>query len=90
MSDAVRAAHDRLTAAVLRSIAAARTLETDPHADADAQCQYADEQVALAARALVDATNRLEPHEQPVGWSQSPGPAPRPEHAHPSSSSKSA
>jgi hypothetical protein len=71
-------AQDRLTAAVLRSISAVHALETDPHAHADADCEYAAEQVALAARALVDAVDRLEPYQQPLGWPQVPDPAPQP------------
>jgi hypothetical protein len=34
----------------------------------DAEREYADELLALAARALVRATDATPPDEQPVGW----------------------
>lgn len=34
----------------------------------DAEREYADEMLALAARDLTDATNALPPDAQPVGW----------------------
>lgn len=40
----------------------------DPHADAEQQ--YGEEQLALAARALVEAVDRKPADEQPVGWSK--------------------
>ena len=38
----------------------------DPHADAAAE--YADEQLALAARELVRAVEALPEGERPIGW----------------------
>jgi hypothetical protein len=38
------------------------------HANADAEAEYATEQLALAARQLFFATNHLPSDEQPVGW----------------------
>lgn len=38
----------------------------DPHADAEQQ--YGEEQLALAARALTEAVDRKPADEQPVGW----------------------
>ena len=40
----------------------------DPHADAEQQ--YGEEQLALAARALVEAVDRKPADEQPVGWAR--------------------
>lgn len=61
----IRAQH-RLHAAVLRSITADHYAEEGPHADAEAE--YADEQVALAARDLAEAVEALPAGERPVGW----------------------
>lgn len=75
---AVPEARDRLTAAVLRSIRADHYAnDADPNADAESE--YAADQVALAARDLVESVNRLEPHQQPLGWPQPSASAPEPQ-----------
>lgn len=51
--------------ASLRCLTAERT---DPHANADAESEYADEQLALAARDLVKSIDALPPRERPIGW----------------------
>lgn len=54
-------------AAALRSIAAHHyARDTDPHADAEDE--YAGEQLALAARDLVRAVEAAPESERPVGW----------------------
>lgn len=67
---------DRLAAAVLRSIRAEHYVdEADPNADAESE--YAAEQVALAAATWSTPSNRLAPHQQPLGRPAPPNPAPR-------------
>lgn len=63
---AVIRAQIRLHAAVLRSITADHYAEEGAYADAEAE--YADEQVALAARDLTNAVEALPAGQQPVGW----------------------
>jgi len=48
-----------------------RAEEAEPHADADAEAEYASEMVALAALALVRHLERF-PAEQPLGWHDDP------------------
>jgi hypothetical protein len=63
----VNDAMERVLAAALRVLSAERALgSSDPHADA--QHEYASEQLGLAARALTHATDALSPERQPVGW----------------------
>ncbi len=58
-------ARERLLRAALRCISATLAGES---ADADADSEYADEQLALAARDLVAATDATDAGRQPVGW----------------------
>lgn len=53
--------------AALNSVAAHHYFQDeDPHSDAAAE--YADEQLALAARDLVRAVEALPEGERPIGW----------------------
>lgn len=55
--------------AVLRAALSVLSNErTEPHANLDNDRDYAYEQLALAARALVRATDALPGGEQPIGW----------------------
>jgi hypothetical protein len=40
----------------------------DPSADSASQAEYADEQLAIAARNLAEATEALPASQRPVGW----------------------
>lgn len=61
--------HENLIKAALRVIGSTHYQRADdPHADAEQE--YAEEQLALAARALVQAVDRKQPDEQPIGWAQ--------------------
>lgn len=61
--------HENVVKAVLRVIGSTHYQRADdPHADAEQE--YAEEQLALAARALVRAVDRKDPDKQPVGWSE--------------------
>ncbi|MCX4444766.1 hypothetical protein ACFY9R_29170 [Streptomyces albidoflavus] len=61
------AAHQKLVAAALDAIQATHYYrEEDPHADASRE--YAEEQLALAARNLARAVDTLPADEQPIGW----------------------
>ncbi len=61
-----RARH-ALEQAALRAITAHHYYrDEDPHSDAEAE--YADELVALAARDLVRAVEALPESQRPVGW----------------------
>ncbi|MFD9443353.1 hypothetical protein [Streptomyces sp. NPDC060001] len=61
--------HDDLIRAALRVIGSSHYgRESDPHWDAEKE--YADEQLALAARALVDAVDGKPADEQPIGWAR--------------------
>ncbi|MFD6149429.1 hypothetical protein [Streptomyces sp. NPDC060243] len=61
------AEHEQLIRAALRVIEATHyPRDNDPHADAEQE--YSDEQLALAARAFTDAVNALPADEQPIGW----------------------
>ncbi|MFD3516277.1 hypothetical protein [Streptomyces sp. NPDC058657] len=61
------AEHENLIRAALRVIESTHYQRADdPHADAEVQ--YAQEQLALAARALTEAVDRQKPDEQPIGW----------------------
>ena len=59
------AARERLLSAALRCLSAERVGE---HADKAASIEYADEELALAARELAEATHALPKDRQPVGW----------------------
>ncbi len=63
----VNDAIERVLTAALRVLSAERALGSS-NPDADAQHEYASEQLALAARALTHATNALSPERQPAGW----------------------
>lgn len=63
-------ARARVLRAALRCLSARLA---DEHAMADAEVQYASEQLAIAARDLVNATNAMDPGDQPVGWSRDRG-----------------
>ncbi|MEX5634989.1 hypothetical protein [Parafrankia sp. FMc2] len=65
---ATRTARNEVIRAALRVLAAKWGDETDPHFDAEQQ--YADELLALAARQLVDATDALPADQRPVGWAR--------------------
>lgn len=59
--------HENLIKAALRVIGSTHYQRADdPHADAEQE--YAEEQLALAARALTRAVDRKEPDKQPIGW----------------------
>lgn len=59
--------HDDVIKAALRVIQATHYYrEEDPHADAEQE--YAAEQLALAARALVQAVDSKPEDKQPIGW----------------------
>lgn len=61
--------HDTVIAAALRVIQADHYARPeDPHADAEQQ--YAREQLALAARALAQAVDRQPADDQPIGWNK--------------------
>lgn len=56
-----------LIRAALRCLTVDHARSDDANSDADAE--YAYEQLALAARDLTEAVERLEPTDRPVGWS---------------------
>jgi hypothetical protein len=59
--------HENVVKAALRVIGSTHYQRADdPHADAEQE--YAEEQLALAARALTQAVDRKDPDEQPIGW----------------------
>ncbi|MER6092519.1 hypothetical protein [Streptomyces bluensis] len=61
--------HEDLIRAALRVIQGTHYARPeDPHADAEAQ--YGEEQLALAARALTDAVNAKPADQQPIGWAK--------------------
>ena len=61
------AEHEDVIKAALRVISATHySRASDPYADAEHE--YAGEQLALAARALVQAVDRKPADEQPIGW----------------------
>lgn len=61
--------HEDLICAALRVIQGTHYARPeDPHADAEQQ--YGQEQLALAARALVEAVDAKPADEQPVGWAK--------------------
>lgn len=61
--------HETVIKAALRVIEATHYGRAeDPHADAESQ--YAEEQLALAARALAEAVDRKPADEQPIGWAR--------------------
>lgn len=61
--------HENVVKAALRVIEGTHYARADdPHADAEAQ--YGQEQLALAARALVEAVGKLPEGEQPIGWTK--------------------
>jgi len=63
--------HDTVVKAALRVIEGTHYGRVDnPHADAEVQ--YGREQLALAARALVEAVDRMPADEQPIGWNPQP------------------
>lgn len=66
--------NETVVKAALRVITATHyAREDDPHADADHE--YSQEQLALAARALVEAVDKLPEDKQPIGWVRQPCPA---------------
>lgn len=59
--------HENVIQAALRVISSTHYQRADnPHADAEQE--YAEEQLALAARALVRAVDRKDADKQPIGW----------------------
>lgn len=61
------AEHENVITAALRVIQATHYgRESDPHRDAEQE--YSEEQLALAARALAQAVDRKAANEQPIGW----------------------
>lgn len=68
MPERTHIARARLIHAVLRVIGSQMDGETDPRASSDAECQYADELLALAARDLAVAVDEGPVDRQPVGW----------------------
>jgi hypothetical protein len=61
--------HENVVKAALRVIGSTHYQRADdPHADAEQE--YAEEQLALAARALAQAVDRKDPDERPIGWSK--------------------
>lgn len=70
MSGGLRAMHARqnLLMAALRVIRS--SMDIEQRADSAAEAEYADEQLALAARELAEATDALAPEWQPVGWNR--------------------
>lgn len=58
-------ATDRLTLAVARWH---RALNAEPHADSDAEIEYAHDLMKLAARELTRAVDAQRPDRQPAGW----------------------
>ncbi|GAA0495164.1 hypothetical protein Ade02nite_19110 [Paractinoplanes deccanensis] len=60
-------AQERLETAALRSITA-HHYSNPTHAHFSDEAQYADEQLALAARDLVRAVEALPAERRPVGW----------------------
>ena len=64
-------AHDNVVQAALSVIQTTHySRAEDPHADAAAE--YSQEQLALAARALVEAVDKLPADQQPIGWVRQP------------------
>lgn len=62
-------AHENVITAALRVIQGTHYARPeDPHADAEAQ--YGQEQLALAARALAEAVDKLPEDRQPIGWTK--------------------
>nr|WSZ21195.1 hypothetical protein OH837_48990 [Streptomyces canus] len=65
--------HENVIKAALRVIQSTHYQRADdPHADAEQE--YAQEQLALAARALVEAVNARPADEQPLGWAKEADP----------------
>ena len=65
--------HQNVIKAALRVIASTHYQRADdPHADAEQE--YAEEQLALAARVLTEAVNARPTSDQPVGWGKTGGP----------------
>lgn len=67
MKMTVTDAQDRVILAVLRVLQAERA---GPHADSAADAEYADDQLALAARDLARAVDAIDEAARPVGWSE--------------------
>jgi hypothetical protein len=65
-STSVLSARPKLLKAALRVISS--QINEDMHADYAFEAEYADDQLAIAARDLVRATNALDPRDWPVGW----------------------
>lgn len=73
--------HESVLSAALHVIQATHYgRESDPHADA-AQ-EYAEEQLALAARALTQAVDRKPADKQPIGWAKDTEVEPQAIHTH--------
>ena len=67
--------HETVIKAALRVISATHySRADDPHGDAEHE--YAREQLALAARALVAAVDRKPADDQPIGWAMQSQPTP--------------
>lgn len=62
-------ARAELIRAAIQCLAAEHAEES---ADADAQAEYSDERLAIAARDLTNATDDLPPAERPIGWETTP------------------
>jgi len=58
---------ERILRASLRILSAEHS---EPHADSDAEAEYAVGQLALAARELTRATDAAPEHDQPAGWAE--------------------
>lgn len=66
--------HEKVITTALRVIQGTHYARADnPHADAEAE--DGQEQLALAARALVEAVDKLPEDKQPIGWVRQPCPA---------------
>jgi hypothetical protein len=65
----IGAQQEEVERAALRSITASYYGKADDP-NFDAEQEYAGEQLALAARALVRAVDALPPDQQPVGWGE--------------------
>ncbi|MFI2620460.1 hypothetical protein [Streptomyces sp. NPDC018584] len=61
--------HERVITTALHAIESTHYARAEnPHADAEAQ--HNEEQLALAARALVEAVDKLPADKQPIGWTK--------------------
>lgn len=65
-------ARENVISAVLRILSSERDQE---HAHAADEAEYANEQLAIAARELTQATDAMPADRQPVGWNKANGEA---------------